>query len=345
MASISGGAMKDLVKQYVQYLAVSQVNFTQTYLGEHHEKISHDQVNRTFREEKVRPRHLWQMVRGDVIEDEEGYLLFDDTVLNKEYSEKIEVAKRQYSGAVHGIVMGIGVVNCVYYNPKLKKFWIIDYRIYNKVADGKDKLSHVEDMFTHTLERKKLKFRSVLFDSWYATNHLMNVIHKAGKYFYCPIKKNRLMTQGMHWTTADMLTWDEESTQKGQGIRLKKQSKHLTVRIHRLAKPTRSAGESFQHIVTNDVLASTEAVAQHVGFRWKVEEFHREIKQNAGIERCECRRARPQRNHIACSMMAWTLLKRAADALSTTIYQLKEKLLDGYISNAINSPPPNLSCA
>jgi Transposase DDE domain len=337
--------MEEWIKEYVQYLAVSQVNFTQTYFGERHKKTSHDQLNRTMREAKVRPRHVWQAARGDVIEDADGYLLFDDTVLNKEYSEKIEIAKRQYSGAEHGIVMGIGVVTCVYCNPKLNRFWIIDFRIYNKRADGKDKLAHVEDMFLHTIVWKKLKFRNVLFDTWYATNHLMNVIHRAGKYFYCPIKSNRLMTQGVHWSTADRLCWDEGSLKNGQGIRLKKQSKHLTVRIHRLARPTRSADESYQYLVTNDVLASSEAVADHVGFRWKVEEFHREVKQNTGIERCECRRARPQRNHVACSMMAWILLKRAAHTLFTTIYQLKEKLLDDCITQLLNTPPAHLKFA
>ena len=41
-------------------------------------------------------------------------------------------------------------------------------------------------------------------------------------------------------------------------------------------------------------------VAQQVcKIRWKIEEFHREIKQLTGIESCQCRKARLQRNHIA----------------------------------------------
>jgi hypothetical protein len=337
--------MDRILQEYVQYLAVSQVNFTQTYMGAHHNKVSHDQLNRRCREEKVRPRHLWQAVRGDVVEDPEGYLLFDDTVLNKEYSEKIEIAKRQYSGAAHGIIMGIGVVTCVYYNPALKKFWIIDFRIYNRIADGKDKLQHVEDMLLHTITWKKIAFRGVLFDTWYATAHLMNVISQQKKYFYCPVKQNRKVFQGVHWTQPQYLSWDEEALKKGHGIRLKRQSRYFRIRIHRLVKPTRSADESFQYVVTNDVLETSETVACRVGFRWKIEELHREIKQNTGIERCECRKARAQRNHIACSVMAWVLLKRAANAAGTTIYQLKEALLDRFITTLLNSPPENLKFA
>jgi hypothetical protein len=337
--------MQELLKEYVQYLAVSQINFTQTYLGEHHEKMSHDQLNRYMRSENIRPRHLWQMVRGDVIGDKDGYLLFDDTTINKEYSEKIEIAKKQYSGNEHGIVMGISVVTCVYFNPTEKKFWIIDFRIYNPVADGKDKLDHVKDMLKHTVEWKKIPFSGVLFDTWYATNSLLNEVNKLEKKFYCPIKLNRKMTQGVHWTTAENLTWDEETLKNGQPIRLKKQSKYLTLRIHRIEKPTRSTDESYQYIVTNDLSVNSEAVVCRVGFRWKIEELHREVKQNTGIERCECRKSRAQRNHIACSMMAWTLLKRAANTFNTTIYQLKDKLLDCYMRSTLNSPPDYLKFA
>lgn len=51
----------------------------------------------------------------------EGYLVFDDTVLDKRYSFTIESVRRQYSGNAHGVIKGIGVVTCVYVNPKLDR--------------------------------------------------------------------------------------------------------------------------------------------------------------------------------------------------------------------------------
>jgi hypothetical protein len=58
--------MDKLLTDYVKYLISSQVNYTQSYMGDHHDSLSHDQVNRLMRTEKLRPRHLWQAVRGDV---------------------------------------------------------------------------------------------------------------------------------------------------------------------------------------------------------------------------------------------------------------------------------------
>ncbi len=41
---------------------------------------------------------------------------------------------------------------------------------------------------------KLLPFDTVLMDSWYATNNLMQYIEALGKYYYCPLKRNRLVT-------------------------------------------------------------------------------------------------------------------------------------------------------
>jgi putative transposase len=52
-------------------------------------------------------------------------------------------------------------------------------------------------------------------------------------------------------------------------------------------------------VVTNDLTQhSTEARQQACGFRRKIEQLHREGKQVTGLEACQCRKARIQRNHM-----------------------------------------------
>ena len=53
-------------------------------------------------------------------------------------------------------------MTCVYVNPTLDQFWIIDYRIYDPEGDGKTKLDHVQDMLTHCVYQKQVLFRFVL---------------------------------------------------------------------------------------------------------------------------------------------------------------------------------------
>jgi hypothetical protein len=86
---------------YCQYLLSTQINYTLTNLAEHLETVSHDQINRYLRREKLTHRLLWDNVKSVIQVDEKGYIIFEDTVLDKRYSEQIELTRRQYSGNEH----------------------------------------------------------------------------------------------------------------------------------------------------------------------------------------------------------------------------------------------------
>ena len=166
---------------YCQYLLVSQINYTLTNFAEHSEKFSHDALNRYLDGEKLSPKLTWENVQNQVVQTPKGFLVFDDTVVDKNYSHEIELVRRQYSGNAHGVIKGIGVVTCVYVNPELDQFWIIDYRIYDPEGDGKTKLDHVQDMLLNCVYQKKLEFWAVLMDSWYATKEIMLQIENTAK--------------------------------------------------------------------------------------------------------------------------------------------------------------------
>ena len=116
---------------YCQYLPVSQINYTLTDFAAHCEKFSHDAVNRYLSGDKITPRFVWENIKEQIIQSPRGYLIFDDTVTDKNYSHHIEIVRSQYSGNAHRIIKGIGVVTCVYVNPDIDRFRITDYRIYD----------------------------------------------------------------------------------------------------------------------------------------------------------------------------------------------------------------------
>jgi len=72
--------------------------------------------------------------------------------------------------------------------------------------------------------------------------------------------------------------------------------------------------------------------------RWKIEEFHRELKQLTGIEFCQCRLGKIQKNHIACAMLVWNFLKRLSVKIGKTIYQVKHELLSDYLGSELKYP-------
>ena len=90
---------------------------------------------------------------------------------------------------------------------------------------------------------------------------------------------------------------------------------------------------------------NTQVVQEVCGFRWKVEQFHRETKQLTGIEGCQCRRARIVRNHIGCAVLVWIRLKQVARETKQTVYQVKHGLLSEYLRQQLKSPSIQMSLA
>lgn len=323
---------------YCQYLLVSQINYTLTNFADHCEDFSHDQINRYLRAETLTPRLIWDNVQAQVVPTENASLVFDDTVLDKNSSHAIELVRHQYSGNAKAIIKGIGVVTCVYVNPETDQFWLLDYRLYDPEGDGKTKLDHVRDMLANVVAHKQLPFYAVLMDTWYATKELMLFIESLTKIYYCPLRDNRSVDDSggtQPYRRVDSLAWSESELQHGKRIKIKGFPKDHKVQCFRVVVSTHRT----DYVVTNEVASiSTADTQQACGFRWKIEQLHREGKQVTGLERCECRKARIQRNHIACAFLVWGRLKELAVETGRTVYQLKHGLLDDYLIQQLKRP-------
>ena len=322
---------------YCQFLLSSQINYTITYMAEHLQSFSHDTINRYLRGEKLSPRLLWEQAQPLVQQDPASFLLFDDTVLDHSFGPSIELVRRQWSGNAKSVIRGIGVVTCVYVNASSGQFWLIDYRIYDPAADGKSKLDHVTDMLKMA-QHRQLAYQTVLMDSWYATKDLMCWIAAAGKTFYCPLKSNRLVddSSGVQpYHRIEALAWSAAELTSGKVVKVKGFPMDFKVKLLRVALTT----ERTEWVVTNDLTQDSTQAAQEVSsVRWKIEQLHREAKQLTGLEACQCRKARIQRNHIACALLVWNRLNALAHQSGQTVYQLKHGLLHDYLVAQLKNP-------
>jgi hypothetical protein len=325
-------------RDYCQFLIITQTNYTQTYFADHHPAFSHDSINRHLRDSLVSSSMVWSQIKDNIVYSENGYLVFDDSVSDKRYSTKIELVRRQYSGNEHGVIKGIGVVNCLYVNPDAGEHWIIDWRVYNIDADGKSKLDHVREMLDNAIAHKKLPFRTVLMDSWYATKKLMLHIDKAGKIFYCPLKSNRKVDDSggtKPYQAVSELSWTSQEMEQGKLIKINEFPGDYKVKLFRVVVNS----DRTEWVVTNDLSqASAGDTKKECAVRWKIEQYHREVKQTLGIEKCQCRLARAQKNHIGYAILAWNRLTTLARNLGTNIYALKESLLSEYMRGELKKP-------
>ena len=330
---------------YCQYLLVTQINYTLTNFADHTEHFSHDMINRYLGGDRITPRLVWDKVRDQVVPTPQGYVIFDDTVLDKNYSAMIKLVRRQYSGKAKAVIKGIGGVTCVYVNPVIDQFWVIDYRIYDPAGDGHSKLDHVQEMLTNVVYQKALPFQAVLMDTWYATKELLLFIESLQQHYYCPLKDNRQVDDSggqRPYQRVDSLVWNEADLAQGKRIKIKGFPKDHKVPLFRVAVATHRT----EWIVPTDrTQNSTVATQQGCSYRWKIEQLHREGKQVTGLERCQCRKARIHRHHIGCALLVSVRLKELATQTGRTVYQLNHGLLDDYLTQQLRNPSLNMVLA
>jgi hypothetical protein len=323
-------------KQYVEYLVSTPKNCTCTYLAEHLEDVSHDVVNDFLHQKRFMPREVWKLVKDRIEDSKEACLIVDDSVHDKRYSRFIDLVRAQYSGNEHRVVRGIGVVSLVHSGGKEEAFYPIDYRVYAPDIDGKTKNAHFQEMFVHALDQKQSQACTILFDGGYASAENLKLIHRRKRTFFTTLKSNRLVSvskeqgyvhlEDLEWTPARMT----------YGVLVKLKEVPFTVRLFKLVAPD----GDIDWVITNDLdetlTAQVAKDSSHV--RWQVEELHRGLKQLTGTEKCQCRAARAQRNHLACCYHAWVSLKVKAKELGQTMYALRERLFSHYLRAELRNP-------
>jgi SRSO17 transposase len=321
-------------RQYIEYLISTPVNYTCSNLAEHLDGVSHDAITDYLQGERLTARGLWELVQPLLQDSEAAYLIVDDSVQNKQYSRKIELVKKQYSGAVHGLVRGIGVVNLVHSDGE--DFYPIDYRVYAPEADGKTKNDHFREMVLNAKSDKQLKARTLLFDSWYASVDNLKLVQRLDMFFVTTLKDNRMVSLSKEggYIHLQAIEWSEHRLTYGVPVKLKEIP--FKVQLFKVVAPN----GDIEWVITNhpEGTFTTPDIQDENAGRWQIEQLHRELKQLTGSEKCECRKARSQRNHLACCYLAWLALKVKARQLSKTLSAVQHDLFSDYLRAELRNP-------
>jgi len=250
--------------------------------------LSHDSISRWLASAKVQPKDLWEVAVKEV-KNRPGVLAFDDVVINKSRSQKMELVNWQYSGTEHGIVKGIGVVNALWQTSR-DEYTPVDYRIWNPPEDGKTKNDHFKDMLC-SAKNRGLAPETVVADSWYSSLDNLKSVRSHGWNWVMGLKSNRLVGKP-HIQIGQLDIPDE-----GLKVHLKG---YGWIKVFRFeGKNSRT-----DYIGTSQLDLTREQVKSHFERRWSIEVMHRELKQTCGFSRCQATTGRAGRNHIGLSFIA-----------------------------------------
>ena len=82
----------------------------------------------------------------------------------------------------------------------------------------------------------------------------------------------------------------------------------------------------MRYLISSDLTLDFAAFTTIYQKRWKVEEYHRSLKQNASLANSPTRTETTQTNHFVAAMWAWCKLELLAVRQANNHYQLKAQM-------------------
>lgn len=283
-------------------------------------EVSHDSVNRFLLRERYTPEDLFTEVKGN-LNLEGGTLSVDDSVEDKPYRDPQKSAFIGYfwSGKHKRTVKGVNLIT-LYYTDTADHSYPVNYRIYDK-AEGKTKNDYFREM---VLEVKQwgLKPAWVTGDSWYSSLENLKFLRHEKVGFLFGIATNRKVSidRGTLVQVNQVEIPDDGSMVylKAFGwVKVFCQPFKEELRYYILYQPTSEA----LHSVTRDTFKRIH------DDHWKIECFHRVIKQVCNIERFYVRGEQAIRNHFFCALRAFCKLQTLCiNGLINNCYEISRQL-------------------
>ncbi len=302
-------------------------------------EVSHDSVMRFLSSRTYTSKDLWLEVKRTVrkIEEETGCLIFDDTIQEKQWTDENEVICWHYDHCQGRSVKGINLLNALYHTGDVSI--PVAFEVVKKPIQFCDvKTKQVKRMATVTKNElmramiqqclnNRLQFRYVLMDSWFTAKENLEFIVDKDKHFIGALKDNRLVAlsvddkkQGKFTRVSDIALEDK------QAVRGWLKGYPHEVLIVRRIFTNKDGSTATVNLVCSDLTLTGEKVAAIYQKRWKVEEFHKSLKSNAGLAKSPTRTPTTQNNHIFMAIMAVFKLECLKIKHQTNHFALKAKL-------------------
>jgi putative transposase len=284
---------------YINFIVAAQCGISCVKAAECYSKLgieaSHDTYSRFLTRQFLTPDTLWNEVKL-FVESKIGWLIVDDSVLDKIHSEKIALTYYQWSGKNHKVVKGIGLITLVWTDGIVTI--PIDYRIYDKNGDHKTKNEHLRDMVI-TAANRGFQPSFVMFDSWYSGVENLKFLKNLGWLWFTRVKKNRAVNpDGIDNGPVESISIPDD----GIEVHLKK---YGFIKLFH----TKNQKGKDRFWATNFLPMDGEDRKKLQAICWSIENYHRAIKEVCGVEKCQARKAIIQRNHINCSLRAYIRLE------------------------------------
>lgn len=340
-----------LLDLYSDYLLSSFSATTATGLSRLMDnQISHDQVSRMLNSRRLEPKDWWLMVKPHVrrIQREDGVITVDDSILEKPYTDENEIICWHYDHAKGRTLKGINFITALYqvedvslpvaYRLVTKTEPYIDKQGKQKRRSTITKNEHYRAMLQQCV-RNQIPFRYVLNDIWFASVENMCFVKlDLEKEFVMALKANRKVAlspadkQNGRYQRLDQLDLPEDTLTVIYLAQVP-----FTLHLLRQVFTNADGSTGVRYLVTSDLTLKADQLPTIFQKRWKVEEYHRSLKQNASLAKSPTRTPTTQTNHFVATLCAFTKLELLKVQTNKNHYALKTQLYVSALQQAFDT--------
>lgn len=328
---------------YSDYLICQNKYATATGLADTlPDKISHDKVTRFLNGNLLGPKELWQYVKAEVRQHETasgGVLILDDTIEEKPYTDENEIMCWHHCHTKDRHIKGVNILSSLVCYGDIT--FPVGYELVHKnivFADIATKKQHRKASITKNEHfrnligqccKNKILFDYVLADNWFGSKENLHFIHHdMKKKFIIGIKSNRTVALSLEDKINDKfqqvaaLDMDDDQSKI---VWLKGNAFPVTLIKKVFINEDGTTG--ILYLVSNDINQDADALYKIYKKRWKIEVYHKSIKQNTSLSKSPTKRVRSQANHIFASMIAFCKLESLKIKMAMNHFALKYKLI------------------
>jgi len=302
---------------YIHFLIAAQKTFTCTEAARCQPKgkdaPAHDAFTRLLQRQPLDTEALWQEAER-FVDKRRGFLVLDDTTLEKPYAQKMELVTYHWSGKHQKVVKGIALLTLLWTDGKA--LIPCDFRVYDKPLSGQTKNDHFRAMLKAAKERG-LEPEYVLMDSWYAGLENLKLIASWGWFFLTRLKSNRMVNP------------DGKGNGPIRCVDIPPEGRVVHLRGFGFVKvfKTVSKNGDAEYWATNDLQMSEERRASLERAGWGIEVYHRALKQCCGAERTQVRKAIALIKHLLLSLRAFLRLEVYRLRTGVSWYEAKAAII------------------
>ena len=315
---------KQLLETYTDYLMSSFSYTTATGLSMMVQgEISHDKITRFLSSENFTSTDLWKMIKPTVkeIESTEGVLIVDDTIEEKPSTDENEIVSWHYDHSKGISVKGINIISTLYYNNGIRV--PVAFDLVRKVKTILDKKTGKEKRVSEKTKNEQyrqmlkiciknnIKFSYVLNDVWYASSENMVFVKEENKKdFIMPIKTNRKIALSKRdKLNGKYVTVSELELKEGITYKIYLEGAVFPLLLIKQIFKNDDSIQGVLYLVSSDLTLTYDNIVTIYHKRWKVEEYHKSLKQHVCLCKSPTKKVRTQSNHIFAAIYAFCKLE------------------------------------